>query len=159
MKYSSLITRFFLLAYFQHFQNIERVISEPLKGELNTGMVQSDHYIWAFHCVAESVVKLLKWRCCQSVVAEPLLNVVCQVAERALYFWNNEYILSLIEENCQVILPLVFGTLYRVSKEHWNQSVTATHQPITLEHLATLIIIKVRKACSVSFFLKFRTIL
>lgn len=46
-----------------------------------------------------------------------------QVAERALYFWNNEYILSLIEENCQVILPLVFATLYRVSKEHWNQSV------------------------------------
>lgn len=44
-----------------------------------------------------------------------------QVAERALYFWNNEYILSLIEENCQVILPLVFATLYRVSKEHWNQ--------------------------------------
>lgn len=49
-----------------------------------------------------------------------------QVAERALYFWNNEYILSLIEENCQVILPLVFATLYRVSKEHWNQSVAHT---------------------------------
>ncbi|KAL4623026.1 serine/threonine-protein phosphatase 2A 56 kDa regulatory subunit beta isoform [Arapaima gigas] len=48
-----------------------------------------------------------------------------QVAERALYFWNNEYILSLIEENCQVILPLVFGTLYRVSKEHWNQTIVS----------------------------------
>lgn len=52
------------------------------------------------------------------------LFILSQVAERALYFWNNEYILSLIEENCQVILPLVFGTLYRVSKEHWNQSVS-----------------------------------
>lgn len=52
--------------------------------------------------------------------------LVSQVAERALYFWNNEYILSLIEENCQVILPLVFATLYRVSKEHWNQSVANT---------------------------------
>uniref|UniRef100_A0AAY3ZYQ1 Serine/threonine protein phosphatase 2A regulatory subunit n=1 Tax=Denticeps clupeoides TaxID=299321 RepID=A0AAY3ZYQ1_9TELE len=48
-----------------------------------------------------------------------------QVAERALYFWNNEYILSLIEENCHVILPLVFGTLYRVSKEHWNQTIVS----------------------------------
>ncbi|KAA8582483.1 hypothetical protein FQN60_006154 [Etheostoma spectabile] len=48
-----------------------------------------------------------------------------QVAERALYFWNNEYILSLIEENCQVILPLVFATLYRVSKEHWNQTIVS----------------------------------
>ncbi|XP_072345792.1 serine/threonine-protein phosphatase 2A 56 kDa regulatory subunit epsilon isoform-like [Scyliorhinus torazame] len=46
-----------------------------------------------------------------------------QVAERALYFWNNEYILSLIEENCQGILPIMFGTLYRVSKEHWNQMI------------------------------------
>lgn len=55
-----------------------------------------------------------------------------QVAERALYFWNNEYILSLIEENCQVILPLVFATLYRVSKEHWNQSVAHT---CTIKHL------------------------
>uniref|UniRef100_A0A8C6WUM9 Serine/threonine protein phosphatase 2A regulatory subunit n=1 Tax=Neogobius melanostomus TaxID=47308 RepID=A0A8C6WUM9_9GOBI len=62
-------------------------------------------------------------------VQEPLFKQIAacissphfQVAERALYFWNNEYILSLIEENCQVILPLVFATLYRVSKEHWNQ--------------------------------------
>ncbi|XP_067877780.1 serine/threonine-protein phosphatase 2A 56 kDa regulatory subunit beta isoform [Heterodontus francisci] len=48
-----------------------------------------------------------------------------QVAERALYFWNNEYILSLIEENCQRILPIMFGTLYRVSKEHWNQTIVS----------------------------------
>lgn len=43
-----------------------------------------------------------------------------QVAERALYFWNNEYILSLIEENIDMILPTMFGSLYRISKEHWN---------------------------------------
>lgn len=44
-----------------------------------------------------------------------------QVAERSLYFWNNEYILSLIEENIDKILPVMFNSLYRVSKEHWNQ--------------------------------------
>ncbi|XP_059574556.1 LOW QUALITY PROTEIN: serine/threonine-protein phosphatase 2A 56 kDa regulatory subunit beta isoform [Alligator mississippiensis] len=48
-----------------------------------------------------------------------------QVAERALYFWNNEYILSLIEDNCQAVLPAIFGTLYRVSKEHWNQTIVS----------------------------------
>ena len=37
----------------------------------------------------------------------------CQVAERALYFWNNEYIMSLIEENNQVIMPIMFPALYR----------------------------------------------
>uniref|UniRef100_A0A3P8ZZJ9 Serine/threonine protein phosphatase 2A regulatory subunit n=1 Tax=Esox lucius TaxID=8010 RepID=A0A3P8ZZJ9_ESOLU len=66
-------------------------------------------------------------------VQEPLFKQISacissphfQVAERALYFWNNEYILSLIEENCQVILPLVFATLYRVSKEHWNQTIVS----------------------------------
>ncbi|XP_076331813.1 serine/threonine-protein phosphatase regulatory subunit widerborst isoform X2 [Tachypleus tridentatus] len=46
-----------------------------------------------------------------------------QVAERALYFWNNEYILSLMEENNEVILPIMFPALYRISKEHWNQTI------------------------------------
>lgn len=44
-----------------------------------------------------------------------------QVAERALYFWNNEYIMSLIEENSNAILPIMFSSLYRISKDHWNQ--------------------------------------
>ncbi|XP_054381631.1 serine/threonine-protein phosphatase 2A 56 kDa regulatory subunit beta isoform isoform X2 [Pongo abelii] len=48
-----------------------------------------------------------------------------EVAERALYFWNNEYILSLIEDNCHTVLPAVFGTLYQVSKEHWNQTIVS----------------------------------
>ncbi|KAI3364200.1 hypothetical protein L3Q82_011014 [Scortum barcoo] len=48
-----------------------------------------------------------------------------QVAERALYFWNNEYILSLIEENIDKILPIMFGSLYRISKEHWNPTIVA----------------------------------
>lgn len=49
-----------------------------------------------------------------------ILKCVFQVAERALYFWNNEYILSLIEENIDKILPIMFGSLYKISKEHWN---------------------------------------
>ncbi|XP_071833818.1 serine/threonine-protein phosphatase 2A 56 kDa regulatory subunit epsilon isoform-like isoform X1 [Apostichopus japonicus] len=48
-----------------------------------------------------------------------------QVAERALYFWNNEYILSLMEENITVIMSIMFPSLYRISKEHWNQTIIA----------------------------------
>ncbi|KAE8586950.1 hypothetical protein XENTR_v10021812 [Xenopus tropicalis] len=48
-----------------------------------------------------------------------------QVAERALYYWNNEYIMSLIEENSNVILPIMFASLYRISKEHWNPAIVA----------------------------------
>lgn len=48
-----------------------------------------------------------------------------QVAERALYFWNNEYILSLIEETSTQVMPIMFPALYRISKEHWNQTIVA----------------------------------
>jgi serine/threonine-protein phosphatase 2A regulatory subunit B' len=46
-----------------------------------------------------------------------------QVAERALYYWNNEYIVNLIGENSQVILPIIFASLYRNSKTHWNRTI------------------------------------
>jgi len=46
-----------------------------------------------------------------------------QVAERALFFWNNEYILSLIEDTVAQVMPIMFPPLYRVSKEHWNQTI------------------------------------
>uniref|UniRef100_A0A1I7XNY3 Serine/threonine protein phosphatase 2A regulatory subunit n=1 Tax=Heterorhabditis bacteriophora TaxID=37862 RepID=A0A1I7XNY3_HETBA len=48
-----------------------------------------------------------------------------QVAERALYFWNNEYILSLIEDTSALVMPIMFPALYRISKEHWNQTIVA----------------------------------
>ncbi|CAH2094613.1 unnamed protein product [Euphydryas editha] len=64
-------------------------------------------------------------------IQEPLFRQIAkcvssphfQVAERALYYWNNEYILSLMEENNQVIMPIMFPALYRMSKEHWNQTI------------------------------------
>ncbi|CAO3591151.1 unnamed protein product [Absidia cylindrospora] len=46
-----------------------------------------------------------------------------QVAERSLYYWNNDYIVSLIAENIQVIMPIVFPALYRTSKTHWNKTI------------------------------------
>ncbi|KAL3082872.1 hypothetical protein niasHS_010674 [Heterodera schachtii] len=48
-----------------------------------------------------------------------------QVAERALYFWNNEYILSLIEDCSAQVMPIMFPALYRISKEHWNPTIVA----------------------------------
>jgi serine/threonine-protein phosphatase 2A regulatory subunit B' len=46
-----------------------------------------------------------------------------QVAERALYYWNNEYIVNLIGENSNVILPIIFASLYKNSKSHWNRTI------------------------------------
>lgn len=42
------------------------------------------------------------------------------MAERALYFWNNDYILNLMTENIKLILPIMFPALFR-SKQHWNK--------------------------------------
>jgi len=64
-------------------------------------------------------------------ICEPLFHrlALCvdsqhfQVAERALYFWNNEYIVSLIEENSTLIMPIVFMPLYDAAKHHWNSTI------------------------------------
>lgn len=55
---------------------------------------------------------------------EPLqgrVSLPLQVAERALYYWNNEYIMSLISDNAAKILPIMFPALYKNSKSHWNK--------------------------------------
>ncbi|KAG6477306.1 hypothetical protein ZIOFF_066559 [Zingiber officinale] len=46
-----------------------------------------------------------------------------QVAERALFLWNNDHIENLIKQNNKVILPIIFPALERNSKSHWNQAV------------------------------------
>ncbi|KAK4577202.1 hypothetical protein RGQ29_027635 [Quercus rubra] len=46
-----------------------------------------------------------------------------QVAERALFLWNNDHIRNLITQNCKVILPIIFPALERNTRGHWNQAV------------------------------------
>ncbi|KAF9567513.1 protein phosphatase 2A regulatory B subunit [Agrocybe pediades] len=46
-----------------------------------------------------------------------------QVAERALLYWNNEYVVNLMSDNLSVILPIVFPALYTNSKSHWNRTI------------------------------------
>ena len=64
-------------------------------------------------------------------VQEPLFHQLAksvasphfQVAERALYFWNNEYFCNLVSDNVEIILPIMFAPLYENSKGHWNRLV------------------------------------
>ncbi|KAK2990967.1 hypothetical protein RJ640_007115 [Escallonia rubra] len=46
-----------------------------------------------------------------------------QVAERALFLWNNEHIVGLIAQNRNVILPIIFEALEKNIQSHWNQAV------------------------------------
>ncbi|KAH1193683.1 Serine/threonine protein phosphatase 2A regulatory subunit B' gamma isoform [Glycine max] len=46
-----------------------------------------------------------------------------QVAERALFLWNNDHIENLIKQNCKIILPIVLPALEKNARNHWNQAV------------------------------------
>ncbi|KAL6556582.1 hypothetical protein OROGR_005870 [Orobanche gracilis] len=46
-----------------------------------------------------------------------------QVAERALFLWNNDRVVNLITQNREVILPIVFPSLEANAQNHWNQAV------------------------------------
>ncbi|KAJ7351733.1 Serine/threonine-protein phosphatase 2A 56 kDa regulatory subunit delta isoform [Desmophyllum pertusum] len=66
-----------------------------------------------------------------SKILEPLFRQLAkcissphfQVAERALYYWNNEYVMSLMSDNAGIIVPIMFPSLYRHSKNHWNKTI------------------------------------
>lgn len=45
------------------------------------------------------------------------------MAERALFLWNNDHIVSLVAQNRQVVLPLIFTALERNTRSHWNAAV------------------------------------
>ena len=44
------------------------------------------------------------------------------MAERSLFLWNNEYIVSLVAQHREMVLPLIFGALER-NTTHWNPAV------------------------------------
>ncbi|KAF2289862.1 hypothetical protein GH714_038937 [Hevea brasiliensis] len=56
-------------------------------------------------------------------IARCLTSSHFQVAERALFLWNNEHIVSLIAQNRSVILPIIFEALEKNIQSHWNQAV------------------------------------
>ncbi|PIM99143.1 Serine/threonine protein phosphatase 2A, regulatory subunit [Handroanthus impetiginosus] len=56
-------------------------------------------------------------------IARSLSSSHFQVAERALFLWNNDHILGLIAQNRSVILPIIFGALEKNIQSHWNQAV------------------------------------
>lgn len=56
-------------------------------------------------------------------IARCLSSSHFQVAERALFFWNNDHIENLIKQNRSVILPIIFPALEKNARNHWNQAV------------------------------------
>lgn len=54
-----------------------------------------------------------------------------QVAERSLFLWNNEHLVNngcLSKQHAPLILPLIYGPLYKNSLGHWNVTVEGLAQ-------------------------------
>eukprot|EP01127_Copromyxa_protea_P018528 TRINITY_DN5853_c0_g1_i1.p1 TRINITY_DN5853_c0_g1~~TRINITY_DN5853_c0_g1_i1.p1 ORF type:complete len:638 (+),score=139.34 TRINITY_DN5853_c0_g1_i1:148-2061(+) len=59
-------------------------------------------------------------------IAECIASPHFQIAEKALTIWsceNNECILRLVAENVEVILPILFPSLFYVAKSHWHKAI------------------------------------
>ena len=56
-------------------------------------------------------------------VARCLTSPHFQVAERALFLWNNEYVVTLVAGAREAVLPRVFGALAANAAGHWNSAV------------------------------------
>lgn len=72
-----------------------------------------------------------------SRVMEPLFRQLAkcvnsshfQVAERALFLWNNEYLVQLVASHRDRVFPLFYGAL-EANKAHWNQQVVSLTQNV-----------------------------
>jgi serine/threonine-protein phosphatase 2A regulatory subunit B' len=58
-------------------------------------------------------------------IAKCLNSSHFQVAERSLFMWNNEYIVSLVAQQRAAVLPLVYAALERNERQHWNPQARA----------------------------------
>ncbi|WOH13669.1 hypothetical protein DCAR_0833180 [Daucus carota subsp. sativus] len=56
-------------------------------------------------------------------IARCLNSLHFQVAERALFLWNNDHIENLIKQNRKIILPIILPAVERNARNHWNQAV------------------------------------
>ncbi|GMP50249.1 hypothetical protein CsSME_00016945 [Camellia sinensis var. sinensis] len=56
-------------------------------------------------------------------IAQCINSYHFQIAERALFLWNNDHIVNLIAQNRSVILPIIFEALEKNVQSHWNQAV------------------------------------
>ncbi|KAF7232988.1 hypothetical protein EG68_09182 [Paragonimus skrjabini miyazakii] len=65
----------------------------------------------------QSIVRPVFGQLARCIVSEHF-----QVSERALYFWNNDHLVSMMSENVREIVPLIYKSLMQ-AKNHWNKTV------------------------------------
>ncbi|KAL0143441.1 b-type regulatory subunit of protein phosphatase 2A [Mucor lusitanicus] len=46
-----------------------------------------------------------------------------QVAERALYFYTYEDVIRIMDDHIDIIMPIIFPSIYKHSNQHWNRTI------------------------------------
>ncbi|XP_024980341.1 serine/threonine protein phosphatase 2A 57 kDa regulatory subunit B' kappa isoform-like [Cynara cardunculus var. scolymus] len=114
----------------QFIEKEPKLTSVVINGLLKYWPVTSSQKQLMFLSELEELLELIRSDEFEKVMVPLFQRISCcldsyhfQVAERAHFLWNNEHIHHLIMCNRQVIMPIVFSSLQRNSKNHWNRTV------------------------------------
>ncbi|XP_065624263.1 serine/threonine protein phosphatase 2A 57 kDa regulatory subunit B' kappa isoform [Quercus suber] len=114
----------------QFIEKEPKLTSTVIRGLLKFWPVTNSQKEMMFLGEIEEILDAINMVEFQKIMVPLFLRIGCcinsfhfQVAERALFFWNNDNIVNLIAHNRQVILPIVFPAFERNVQSHWNPAV------------------------------------
>lgn len=114
----------------QFIEKEPKLVSTVIRGLLRCWPVTNSQKEVMFLSELEEILEATNMVDFQKIMIPMFRRISCcinnshfQVAERALFLWNNDHIVNLIAPNRDVILPIVFPALERNIKSHWNQAV------------------------------------
>ncbi|KAG5225335.1 serine/threonine protein phosphatase [Salix suchowensis] len=114
----------------QFIEKEPRLASMVMKGILKYWPITNSQKEVMFLGELEEILEAISMVEFQKIMVPLFWRIGCcinsfhfQVAERALFLWNNDQIVNLIAHNRLVILPIIFPALEKNAHNHWNQGV------------------------------------
>ncbi|KAH8504283.1 hypothetical protein Peur_046137 [Populus x canadensis] len=114
----------------QFIEKEPRLASVVIKGILKYWPITNSQKEVMFLGELEEILEAISMVEFQKVMVPLFWRIGCcinsfhfQVAERALFLWNNDQIINLIAHNRLVILPIIFPALDKNAHNHWNPGV------------------------------------
>ncbi|KAA8525347.1 hypothetical protein F0562_007235 [Nyssa sinensis] len=113
----------------QFIEKEPKLASTVIKGLLKYWPITNSQKEVMFLGEVEEILEAINMGEFQKIMVPLFWRIGCcinsfhfQVAERALFFWNNDQIVNLIAHNRHVIVPILFPVLEKNAQSHWNQA-------------------------------------
>ncbi|KAF4373127.1 hypothetical protein CsatB_008473 [Cannabis sativa] len=114
----------------QFIEKEPKLATIVIQGLLNCWPVTNSQKEVMFLGLLEEILEAVSMMEFQKIMVPLFWRIGCcinsfhfQVAERALFFWNNDHIVNLVAHNRQEILPIILPVLERNAQNHWNPGV------------------------------------